>query len=237
MPIICRLSKQCNIFKWRCLKSCVFLCFLISIPTANYAQLPAKKPLGKKSELPTKKPLGTNNGAPANNGNRDNSITDAVVRGLDNMGNIAKEYQHFETDGYPCVQLQLGASHTYGEFARLKWCMGGLAGYMLYGGIGKDYFFDGINKDETSWHIGMGYFANTGDGQDFTWSMNYANSPLCKKGSLNMEFGYAWFFGDRQLYGVFAGGGFGITEHDTNKKKAKILWNLEFGFAVKLWQE
>ena len=34
-----------------------------------------------------------------------------------------------------------------------------------------------------------------------------------------MEFGYAWFFGEKQLYGVFAGAGFGMAEHDTNKEK------------------
>ena len=235
MTTTCEKSKKRNVFNWRRLVSGMFLCFVLGLPISVFAQLPAKKPLGKKTELPAKKPLGSNSSTPTGNG--DSSISDAVVKGLNDFGNIAKEYQHSETDGYPCVQLQLGASHNYGEFARLKCCLGGLAGYMLYGGIGKEMIFDGINKDELLWHAGMGYFANTGDGQDFTWSMNYANSPQARKGSLNMEFGYSWFFGDKQLYGVFAGAGFGITEHDTNKERAKFLWNIEVGFAVKLWQK
>ena len=227
--------KKWNVFNWRCLVSGLFLCYIISIPTSLFAQLPEKKPLEKKSELPARKPISTNGSTQTRDG--DSSISDAVVRELNNFGDMAREYQQSETDGYPCVQLQLGASHNYGEFARLKCCLGGLAGYMLYGGIGKEMLFDGINKDDLLWHAGIGYFANTDDGQDFTWSMNYANSPQSQKGSLNMEFGYAWFFGDKQLYGVFAGAGFGITEHDTDKKRTKVLWNLEVGFAVKLWQE
>ena len=227
--------KKWNIFSQRCFVFGMFMSCILSSPAIAFAQLPAKKPLGKKTELPARKPLGTNGSTPTGNG--DSSISDAVVKGLNDFGNIAKEYQHSETDGYPCAQLQLGASHNYGEFARLKCCLGGLAGYMLYGGIGKEYVFDGINNDELLWHAGIGYFANTGDGQDFTWSMNYANSPQARKGSLNMEFGYSWFFGDKQLYGVFAGAGFGITEHDTDVERAKFLWNLEVGFAIKLWQE
>lgn len=232
---VCGKSKKRNVFSWRRLVSGMFLYAILCLPTAIFAQLPAKKPLGKKTELPANNSLGTNN--TASTGYGDSSISDAVVKGLNDFGSIAKEYQHSETDGYPCVQLQMGVSHNYGEFARLKCCFGGLAGLLLYGGIGKEFIFDGINKDELLWHVGIGYFANTNDGQDFTWSMNYANSPQARKGSLNMEFEYAWFFGDKQLYGVFAGAGFGITEHDTDVEKAKFLWNLEVGFAVKLWQK
>ena len=53
------------------------------------------------------------------------------------------------TERYPNIQFQVGASHIYAEFARLKFMIGGGAGFglALYGGIGKEFIFKIKNEN------------------------------------------------------------------------------------------
>lgn len=238
MAIILRLSKKCDIFRWRCLASGLFLCFLVCTPTSIYAQLPAKKPLGKKSELPAKKPLGTNSGTPANNDNRDYS------NWVDNIGRSVERGRHRYDPAYSNLTLQTGLSRVHGEFIRAKACLGGQTGYVLYGGVGRDWLFNAKNEKfigpdakKLGWHAGLGYYGGDLNGEtatgEFALLMDYAETPMVDNGSLNLWLEGTWYFGADGHFGAF--GGLGVS--GGNLKNEKLTWNFifEIGLAYRFY--
>jgi len=139
------------------------------------------------------------------------------------IGGQIGRYSKLEAEGYPNLQLQGGFSRAYGEFARLKWCIGGAMGYVLQGGVGKDLFFNMRNSDKLSWHAGMGYYISQEGCFDTTFGLNYAETPVTEGGSLNFDLYYTYFFNrgrfcmcqrkyshDRWPFGFFLGGSLGI---------------------------
>lgn len=168
-----------------------------------------------------------------------------------NIGSKIGKYKHLEVDGYPNLQFQIGASRAYGEFGRLKWCMGGATGYVLQGGIGKDLFFNMDNSDKTAWHVGMGYYISQEGCFDTTFGLNYAETPVTEGGSLNFDLYYTYFFNrgrfcrcsrqyghDRWPFGIFFGGSFGVGNLSKKNKsdKTKFVWDLQIGFTIALYR-
>lgn len=164
-------------------------------------------------------------------------------------GNKVKRYMGIEAEGYPNLQLQVGASRAYGEFARLKWCIGGTTGYVLQGGIGKDLIFNMDNSGKTSWHAGMGYYISEQGCFDTTFGLNYAETPVTEGGSLNFDLYYTYFFNrgrfcrcrrqyshDRWPYGIFFGGSLGIGNLKGMDKdeKGKFIWDIQVGITIAL---
>lgn len=168
-------------------------------------------------------------------------VADVVGNTFDHFGQGAMGAMSVETIGYPCVQIQCGFSHIYRNFLRAKLCLGGQGGFALYGGVGRDIVIFKTDKDWTSWHVGLGYYYNVADRQDVSFGISWANSPLARKdwqkGSLNLDATYSYFLGKSQYVGLFAGVGFGITAHDVDKTKGKMIGEYKFGLAVKLWQK
>ena len=166
-----------------------------------------------------------------------------------NIGNQIGRYTGYEAEGYPNLQLQGGFSRAYGEFARLKWCLGGRTGYVLQGGVGKDFFFNMRNSDRVSWHAGMGYYISEEGCFDTTFGLNYAETPVTEGGSLNFDLYYTYFFNrgrfcmcrqryghDRWPFGIFFGGSLGIGNLSNldNDGKCKFVWDLQIGITYAL---
>lgn len=224
-------SKKWNIFsltyKWRCLVSGVLLCFSITTPTTIYAQLPAKKTLGK-SELPT-----------TNSGNRNNHLFD-----WDKIDRAVRQGSHFYDPAYPNFTIQTGISKIHGEFIRAKVCLGGQTGYVFYGGIGHDWLFNAKNEKfmgpdakNLGWHLGMGYYGGDLNGEtatgEFALMMDYADTPLVDNGSLNLWLEGTWYFGAKGHLGAF--GGLGVS--GGNLKSEHLTWNFifEIGLAYRFY--
>ncbi|MDO4994800.1 MAG: hypothetical protein Q4E32_07330 [Bacteroidales bacterium] len=165
------------------------------------------------------------------------------------MGGKVRQGMGIEAEGYPNFQVGLGVSRAYGEFARLKWCIGGVTGFSLYGGIGKDLFLDMKNSDVTAWHAGLGYYVSDCGAYDVMLGMNYAETPVIHGGSLNFDLEYTYFFNrgrfcrcrryyghDRYPFGVFFGAGLGIGNLKAEKGKEKpiFVWDIHVGVTIAL---
>lgn len=163
------------------------------------------------------------------------------------LSDIATGLVDEEAEGYPNILIAAGLSRAYGEFIRFKWYLGGIGGYVLYGGIGKDWLFNGANKEQLSWHLAIGYFfaLNYETNQDISVGVCYAETPVLTGGTLNLDLTYSYYFGKTKRFGLFGGGAFGVgnvkgvfKEQKTNEKfLGKPVWDLHFGVALKLWQE
>lgn len=139
---------------------------------------------------------------------------------------------------YPGLHLSAGLSKSYGEFVRLRFA---LYGFNLYGGVGKDWLFDGDNKDKLSWHAGMGgYYAFGGNGDpnmDVSFGLTVAENSAWENLSLLIDLDYTYWIGRWRRVGVFAGAGIGWADiKDLGKEghHSKFGWNLELGLTFRL---
>ena len=179
------------------------------------------------------------------------STVETMGQTYTDIGKRIRKYTHMETDGYPNLQLQAGISRAYGEFTRLKLCMGGVTGYVLQGGVGKDLLFNMENSHKMSWHVGLGYYISQEGCFDTTFGMNYAETPVTEGGSLNFDLYYTYFFNrgrtcrcrrqyghDRWPYGIFFGGSLGIgnLKAEDDGKKGKFIWDLQVGISIALYR-
>lgn len=196
---------------------------------------------------PTKNDSGSDYGgedysAPPSSGN-------AIV---DGMGKLADNFQRMTYNSrsvasYPCLALELGLSRMYGEFARLRWCTGGDFGFQLYGGVGKDWVFDGDNKDKLSWHAGLGYYAVGGDddNQQFDFGVTVSETPVVAGLAMAFDFGYRYFVGRTKRFGFFGGAGFGVgnikecfNERPQGEKfPGKFVWDVQVGICIKVFAD
>ncbi len=169
-----------------------------------------------------------------------------------NIGSKIGKYTKMETDGYPNIQFQLGASRAYGEFARLKMMFGGKTGYVLQGGVGKDFFLNMRNSDVVAWHAGMAYYISEQGCFDTTFGINYAETPVVEGGSVNFDINWTYFFNrgrfcrcrrqyshDRWPIGIFFGGSLGIGNlkgSDYGEKKGHFVWDVQVGISIALYR-
>ncbi len=139
--------------------------------------------------------------------------------------------------GYPNLSFNIGASRVYGEFARLKTCLGGAGGYTLYGGVGKDWLFKGANSDKLSWHVGVGYYGVFGynQNQEFDWGVTISETPVCEGYALDMDLVYTYYFSRSKRFGFFVGAGFGGGNLEGSTDDFEFLWDIQVGLSVKLF--
>lgn len=173
--------------------------------------------------------------------NRDDSDNRSHNYGS-NLAKAAQWRSQIPLEGYPNVQLQLGASRLYGEFARLKWCAGGEGGFALYGGVGKDWLFDGEFKDKILWHGAMGYYGAFNENADFTIGVSYAQTAQFEDPILGLDGTFSFYFGSSTRFGFFVGGGAGMTSPfgyitGDDPDDVRFTWDANIGIAVKLWTE
>lgn len=196
---------------------------------------------------PTKNDSGSDYGgedysAPPSSGN-------AIVDGVSNFANNFQRMTYYSRSvaGYPCLALELGLSRMYGEFARLRWCTQGDCGFQIYGGVGKDWVFDGDNKDKLSWHAGLGYYAVGGDddNQQFDFGVTVSETPVVAGLAMAFDFGYRYFVGRTKRFGFFGGAGFGVgnikecfNERPQGEKfPGKFVWDVEAGICIKVFAD
>ena len=158
-----------------------------------------------------------------------------IGEGLASLAAVRASYE--DGNAYPGLHLALGASKSYGEFARLRMCAGG---FMLYGGIGKDYLLDGVSSDKLLWHAGFGLYFSFGGyepNSDVSLSFTFAENAAWEGLSLMIDLDYTHWFGESQRFGVFAGGGIGggnLHLDGDNDEPAETAWNLEVGLIVRI---
>lgn len=89
--------------------------------------------------------------------------TNAQGNWFDDIGRSVERGRHRYDPAYSNLTLQTGVSRVHGEFIRAKACLGGQTGYVVYGGVGRDWLFDAKNEKflgpdakKLGWHAGLG---------------------------------------------------------------------------------
>ncbi len=194
----------------------------------------------QRKSLPPKNPTAGQSRATGNTAleNTVNQTLDGLEQTLTRAIDVGSK---IPVEGYPNFQLALGVSRAYGEFARLKWCSGGLFGFTLYGGVGKDWLFNGDNKDIMSWHAAWGIYAANGGKGDFTFAFSVAETPVVEGHSFGVDLTYSHFFGNDRKIGIFGGAGFAAGNLDESYKNSNVdptfVWDIHFGVSFKLWSK
>lgn len=180
-------------------------------------------------------------------GSYGNNVGNTVINGVNTLTEGFKDAWRDSQPiaGYPYLGLDLGASRMYGEFARLQCCLGGDAGFQLYGGIGKDWIFNGDNKEKTLWHAGLGYYMVCGyyENQQFDFGITYSETAVMKGGAISCDLSYRYFFGRTKRFGIYAGAGFGVgnvkeafeERAEDEEFPGKAVWDIQVGFCIKLF--
>lgn len=142
-----------------------------------------------------------------------------------------------EGQAYPGMHVSAGLSKSYGEFVRLRFA---LHGFNLYGGVGKDWLLDGVNKNKFLWHAGIGgfyAFGGTDPSMDVSFGMTVAENAAWENLSLLIDIDYTYWIGRWRRVGVFAGAGLGWADiKDLGKKghHSKFGWNFELGLSMRI---
>lgn len=143
-----------------------------------------------------------------------------------------------EGGAYPGLHANVGLSKGFGEFCRIRLAAGG---FQVYGGVGKDWLFNGENKDKFLWHAGLGTYFSLGDDYnrwgDVSFGVTVAENAAWKNLSLTCDFGFNYWIGRWKRIGVFTGAGIGwgdIKDLGKDHHHTKTAWNLELGIACRL---
>ena len=174
------------------------------------------------------------------------SYSSGYSSGWDKLADGVRKGSHIYDPAYPNITFQAGLSRVHGEFLRAKACLGGRTGYILYGGIGRDYLFDAKNEDyigndakTTCWHVGLGYYGGDLNGEtatgEFAFMMDYAQTPLVKNGSLNLWLEGTWYFGLEGRLGAFGGIGYSMGDFSEEAEKPIFNFIFEIGIAYRIF--
>ena len=169
------------------------------------------------------------------------STTEGAGQIITTIGQGAAKGLSIHVNGYPNLAAQLGISRFSGEFLRMKLCLGGMGGLVLYGTVGKDWIWNLPNKEKIAWNVGLGYYfawassfgicANNA----FNATLSFGETPTVKNYGLMVDIQYDHWFGERGIFGIFASAGLGIG--DTKDRDGIFIWDISAGIAVKLWQK
>lgn len=149
----------------------------------------------------------------------------------------SRHAQHVDGKAYPGLHLFTGISKAYGEFARLRVTYSAMS---IYAGIGKDWLFNGINKDKLLWHAGIGglyHFGGKDPWGDIGGAVTVAQTAAWENVSLMIDCDFIYWFGRWKRVGCFAGAGAGfadVKDFGKEKNSGGFAWNLEFGLVLKI---
>lgn len=188
-----------------------------------------------------------NNGYGTSNSNNNSNNNSNMNWGLDpRWGELGQELarrsgiheRYVDGQSYPGLHLYTGISKAYGEFVRLRIAYLGLN---AYAGVGKDWLFDGVNKNKLLWHAGIGGLYTFGGNDpwgDILGSVTVAQTAAWENISLMIDCDFTYWFGRWKRVGCFAGAGFGFADiKDFGKNdgsKTKFAWNLEIGLTLRI---
>lgn len=159
--------------------------------------------------------------------------SNAADRFVDGWGNLMRAGQGISAEGVPFLSVDLGMSVFYGEFFRANFATPGMTGVIFYSGIGKDWIFDRKNSAKFLWHVGMGMLLNV-DRSHFHLGLVVGENPICYNQGLLIEFVYHQFFGRSKRFGFVLGTGVGLGNFKATDPD--LIWDVQAGLAVKLWQ-
>lgn len=170
------------------------------------------------------------------------TLTGTTQGVMENGQRVVDRTHHIGADGIPYLGLCLGASHLCGEFARLKACLGGISGFEVYGGVGKEKIFNGDYKDDLNWHAGIGYYFSDGvisgygghTSNVLSLSLIVAKTAYYSDPTIGAQFEWDHFFGESKRVGVIGSVGFALGDLDADEPD--ILWDVTIGFAVKIFK-
>ena len=150
----------------------------------------------------------------------------------DKLGDYAVRAAAIPQEGFPNLQVRVGASFFMAEYASLKAELGGVGGFVICGGLGKSLFDKAV--EGKSWYAGLGYY---GGDEDFSFSLNflYLDSHRILSRILAFELEFSYFF-EGGRFGVFADGQMGIC-FDANTDAGLLKFNIGAGIAWKLFSE
>lgn len=175
-----------------------------------------------------------------NNGNNgSNSSWNETGRRIgQGLADLTTTRSFTEGGAYPGLHANLGFSKGFGEFCRIRLVAGG---FQVYGGAGKDWFFNGDNKDKFLWHAGLGGYVSLGEDYarwgDVSFGLTVAENAAWENLSLTFDVGFNYWFGRWKRVGVFTGAGIGwgdIKDLGKDGHHSKTAWNLELGIAFRL---
>lgn len=124
----------------------------------------------------------------------------------DKLGNYAAMAAGIPQEGYPNLQIRVGASLFMAEYASLKAELGGIGGFVICGGMGKSLFDEMV--EGKSWYAGLGYYGGDED-YDISLDFLWVDSHKVLSRALAFELEFSYFFGGGRL-GVFADAQMGI---------------------------
>lgn len=183
-----------------------------------------------------------NSSSPNNNPSSSSSSNDNMRRSIEHVKRAQSQYIDYaaslagiEMRGYPNFQIRAGASLTYGEFVALQAELGGAGGWILGGGIGKDFF---RGEESLAWYADLGMYSGNEDNlfvMGFMIGKSIVSAPnLAKRIVSNddkgrfllgsgMYIGWEHYFEDIPRLGFFLLGQIGIGSVDI---RAGISWKL-----------
>lgn len=158
-----------------------------------------------------------------------------VGRGLSDAA--SRHAENVSGKAYPGLHLLTGVSKAYGEFARLRLVFSAMN---IYAGIGKDWLFDGVNKDKLLWHAGIGglyHFGGVDPWGDIGGAVTVARTAPWENISLMIDCDFTYWFGRWKRVGCFVGAGAGfadIKDAGKDRNESGFAWNIEIGLTFRL---
>ena len=195
--------------------------------------------------------LGSNSDSYSSNYNNSSSSGAELGRNMASaVSRLATSGAHIRRDCYPNLEARVALSRAYGEYLDLRFHLGGETGYHLYGGIGKDWVFNGKNKEKLSWHFGIGTYVAIDDNNTVAWGLTVSETPVVENYALMCDINYDYFFGKSRTFGVFGGlglgaghlkdGYFGFQKEEFQDRagyeKIKFVWDIQIGFAIRIFR-
>ncbi|MDD6869567.1 MAG: hypothetical protein PUE25_10530 [bacterium] len=170
------------------------------------------------------------------------ALTETTTEVTNNMNNLVQKTSRYHGAGIPYLGFFAGASHLNGEFVRLKTCFPGITGFNAFGGVGKEYIFNGEYSKDMTWHAGLGYYATdallSGYEEDtkniLSIDIYAAKTAYYKDPVLAAQFEWDHFFGDAKRFGVFGAVGFGFGDLDADEPD--LLWDVTVGVSIKIFK-
>lgn len=160
--------------------------------------------------------------------------TRSMQDGMEKFGKNSAKFRNIQVEGCPFLALQGGASLCYGEFARLRANLGGMSGFTLLGGVGKEMIFNREFKKKMTWHAGLGYYFAESPAWVVNMELVAAKAPSIDNVGILVQGEFDYFFKPYRRFGVFAG--FGAGFGDLDKDDIKTLWEVSIGISFKLFQ-
>lgn len=154
------------------------------------------------------------------------------------MADYASRAAQISMDGYPNLQIRAGWSLHFGEMLTAKAELGGVGGYVIAGGVGKNYFMDDEPVEKLSWYVETGFYGGD-ENNDISFNVILGRNQLASKLLIGADLEYSHFLEDYPRIGFYIAGQWGVYwETDMGSFKdffTKAAWDIRVGVSWKLF--